>query len=209
MSTRNPLPIALMIAAIAVGGCNEAKEPEAFTITLQAHLDESGEPEFVDHHEDVAIFPGETVSWACDCPDIDSFAVQDVEHLASIEELVDLYMRIESQGGVAGMRERSTTMLRLFEGEGEATPAQIEAVAAMMETYNGLLDGLEATMRADPGQAFEKATPGELVPADRTIESAPYRDIAGNHIWKFSWVIAKGDQEKRWDPHFSGHRRRK
>lgn len=202
------LSAALMIAVIGISGCKQAERPRTFTLTLKAQTDATGKPAFDKDHDDVAIFPGETVRWECDCPEIDSFAVRDVEHLASIDELVELYLHVKRQGGIEGMRESSARAMTMFEAAGEATPEQLEAAAALMESYNALLDRLEATTRTDPGPAFEKAVSEELVPADGFIESAPYRDITGNHIWKFSWVISKDGQEVRWDPHFSGHRRR-
>lgn len=214
MNRLNLPATALLIFAVAAAGCSPpatVEEGGVFTITLHASVDEEGRPTFGVEHDDIAVFPGERVRWECDCPGIDSFAVEDLRHLASIDELVDLYLEVEQRGGPESLRGASARLGEALAagGDGEDDAAERRrALALLTDSYDSLVAALAATVEDDPGEAFESPVPEELVPADGYIESGPYRDIDGNHVWKFTWVIQKGELVERWDPHFSGHRRR-
>lgn len=62
----------------------------------------------------------------------------------------------------------------------------------------------------EPGDPFLGPTPAGASRAGEEILSDPYRVFDDEHLWKFDWVVTmEGQPVQIWDPHFSGHKRRR
>lgn len=206
----------LVVAGIAVAGCCEpapvvAPEPksETFTLTVRVTEDEEGRLAIEKFHTEelVAVHDGDRLKWDCEwiasgspepCPEEIAFSVRKIHHLANLSW----------EGEEKEVEERVTDFLERFESavEGESAEGR-RAIEEMMadlppEAFEAL-ETLESVTDPFAAKFNDVTTHGA-----GSIISPPYGEFENDHLWKFEWAVARGDDSDSWDPHFRGHRRR-
>lgn len=82
-----------------------------------------------------------------------------------------------------------------------------QAIAALDAVQSGLAP---AAPPYNPGDPFRGPLPQPMALAHQEILSPPYRQFDDEHLWKFDWVVRlEGHPDAVWDPHFSGHKRKR
>lgn len=218
MTTFRWLAVGLSAAAMLVVGCVREGPvvppgPGSVARTIRVYVDENGKIDKA-RHETVIVFAGEAVEFACSaaggaedapCPAGVEFLVADLEHVGELARVLGHLPEVDhlpEAGRQAAAALDSAGGKPLSRSTAEATfgPLMAELDDAALERLMADSDDLRVPeLDGLLGCAWQNRRAG----ASERIRSEAYPRGRGSHLFKFTWVVFKGDHRDVWDPHIA------